>query len=77
MQADFLAEYNAQIEGRNLRTFLHQANPNKFYMLEYLLEIHIKKKDKILVFIDTIEILVDYAKRLNHPYISGEVSEYE
>lgn len=41
---------------------LYTANPNKFYILKYLLDIHQKKKDKILVFIDTVEILIDYAK---------------
>ena len=56
---------------------LYTANPNKFYILKYLLDIHQKKKDKILVFIDTVEILIDYAKWLECPYISGEVSEYE
>lgn len=29
------------------------------------------------MFIDTVEILVEYAKWLECPYISGEVSEYE
>ena len=41
---------------------LYTANPNKFYILKYLLDIHHKKKDKILVFIDTVEILIDYAQ---------------
>ncbi len=38
---------------------------------------HKAKGDKILVFIDLVEILVEYAFRLEAPYISGEVSEYE
>lgn len=56
---------------------MYSGNPNKFIALQYLINIHKKRGDKILVFIDTIDILVEYARLLNYPYISGELKHYE
>ncbi len=40
---------------------IYSANPNKFKVLEYLINAHKAKGDKILVFIDLVEILIEYA----------------
>jgi len=64
-------------ENKNSKTLLPVANPNKFKILKHLINLHAKRGDKILVFIDAIEILNEYSRLLNCPYISGEVSEYE
>ena len=57
--------------------YLQTGNPNKFIVLQYLIEVHKNRGDKILVFIDTIDILIEFARLLGYPYICGEVSEYE
>lgn len=46
-------------------------------MLQYLIEAHRKRGDRILVFVDTIDILTEFARRLNYPYISGDIKTYE
>ena len=63
--------------GRNARNYLHSGNPNKFLVLQYLIEIHKKRGDKILIFIDYVDILIKYATVLGYPYISGELKHYE
>lgn len=60
-----------------MAVYLYTANPNKFIVLQHLINLHKSRGDKILVFIDTIDILIEYAKLLNYPYICGDVKEYE
>lgn len=74
----FMNEYLKKNEfGRNMGIYMYTANPNKFIVLQYLIEIHRARGDKILVFIDTIDILIEFARMLNYPYICGELKNYE
>ena len=74
----FMNEYLKKNEfGRNMAIYLYTANPNKFIVLQYLIEIHRARGDKILVFIDTIDILIEWARMLNYPYICGDLKNYE
>lgn len=57
--------------------YLYTANPNKFIVIQYLINLHKSRGDKILIFIDTIDILLEFAQMLNVPFISGVVAEYE
>lgn len=43
----------------------------------YLVKLHEARGDKIMIFCDHIFALKEYAKNLNIPYISGEVSDKE
>lgn len=61
----------------NKRISLYTGNPNKFMVLQYLIRIHLKKGHKILVFIDSIDILINYATRMKQPYICGDLKHYE
>ena len=62
---------------KNIKTYLYSGNPNKFLAIQYLIDMHVKKGHKILVFIDSIDILLEYAKKLNYPYMCGDVKDYE
>ncbi len=42
-----------------------------------MIDLHRARGDKILVFIDTIDILIEFATLLGFPYICGDVQEYE
>ena len=46
-------------------------------VLQHLIDIHKSRGDKILIFIDYVDILVEYARRLGYPYISGDLKNYE
>lgn len=78
MSEEFLKEYRKKNDmGKNKRIFLYTGNPNKFFALQYLIKVHLGRGDKILVFIDSIDILIQYAKILKQPYICGELKQYE
>lgn len=62
---------------KNMKTFLYSGNPNKFLVIQYLIDLHVKKGHKILVFIDSIDILIEYAKKLSYPYMCGDVKDNE
>lgn len=46
-------------------------------MLQHLIKFHESKGHKILVFVDNIAILKDYALLLGRPYICGEIPSQE
>lgn len=78
MTKEFQDEFNKRDStSKNKRIFLYTANPNKFIALQYLIRIHLKRGDKILVFIDSIDILIHYAKAMKQPYICGDLKSYE
>jgi len=61
----------------NNKKQLYICNPNKFISCQYLVEMHEKRGDKIIVFSDDIFALKWLARYLERPYISGEVSQQE
>lgn len=76
----FKREYEIKREGdfaRNLGMYLYTANPNKFIVLQYLITLHRAMGHKILIFIDTIDVLVEFATRLKYPFIIGQMSNFE
>ena len=74
----FKKEYERRkLYGSTMGIYLQTGNPNKFIVLQYLIEVHKNRGDKILIFIDTIDILIEFARLLGYPYICGDVSEYE
>ena len=74
----FMNEYRINKGGRhNVRKDLYTGNPNKFRILQYLIDYHKKEEHKILIFSDTLGILRKYAKILKYPYIDSEVKSYE
>lgn len=41
--------------------YLYTGNPNKFIVIQYLINLHKSRGDKILIFVDTIDILLEFA----------------
>ena len=52
-------------------------NPNKFRICQYLIKLHEKRNDKIIIFSDNVFALMHYAIKLNCPYIYGPTSQNE
>lgn len=72
MTPEFYKEYlNAKPKAKMA---LYVNNPNKFLACQYLINLHESRGDKIIVFSDNLFALKTYAKKLNKPYISGEVA---
>ena len=74
MTPQFYKEY---YKNSDLKQALYYNNPNKFMACHYLMKLHEARGDKIMIFCDHIFALKKYAKKLNIPYISGEVGERE
>jgi DNA excision repair protein ERCC-3 len=78
MTDEFMKEYKAKGDfGKNKAMYLYTGNPNKFFAIQYLIKMHVAHGDKILVFIDSIEILMNFAKILGYPFISGDLKNFE
>jgi DNA excision repair protein ERCC-3 len=78
MSDEFMKEYKAKGDfGRNKGMYLYTGNPNKFFAIQYLIKMHVAHGDKILVFIDSIDILMHFAKILGYPFISGDLKNFE
>jgi DNA excision repair protein ERCC-3 len=58
-----------------LRELLYASNPNKYYVIKRLLEVH--KGKKVLVFADKLFSLKYFATNLKKLFICGEVSNIE
>ena len=71
-----MKEYQRQKEYWK-KTLLYLANPEKFFVLQYLIRYHEARKDKILVFSDNIFLLTKYAKLLNRLCLHGKISHDE
>ena len=78
MTDEFMSEYlnKSSKFGKNKAEYLYTGNPNKYQIVQYLIELH-KKNDKILIFIDKIKILKCWAEELKYPYICGDTKAYE
>ena len=63
--------------GKNLPVRLYTGNPNKFLVLQHLVRLHESKGHKVLVFLDNIFILKEYAAMLGKPYVCGEIPNQE
>lgn len=78
MTEEFMNEYKNQTNwGRSKQMYLYTGNPNKFLAVQYLIQEHAKRGDKVLVFIDSIDILTEFAKILKYPFICGDMKHSE
>lgn len=78
MTDEFMKEYKSNSDfGKNKSMYLYTGNPNKFFVIQYLIKMHVAHGHKILVFIDSIEILMNFAKTLGYPFISGDLKNFE
>ena len=78
MTDEFFSEYKSDANmGKSKSMYLYTGNPNKFLAVQYLIHEHAKRGDKILVFIDSIDILVEFAKTLRYPFICGDMKHSE
>jgi len=75
MTPEFYAEY--LLENTRKRTLLYVMNPKKFQACQYLIRYHEERGDKIIVFSDNVHALVEYAKKLQKPYIYGGTGQQE
>ncbi|CAO3679137.1 unnamed protein product [Umbelopsis ramanniana] len=75
MTPEFYAEY--LLENTRKRTLLYVMNPRKFQACQYLIRYHEERGDKIIVFSDNVHALVEYAKKLQKPYIYGGTGQQE
>ncbi|KAI8065782.1 P-loop containing nucleoside triphosphate hydrolase protein [Gongronella butleri] len=75
MTPEFYKEY--LYENNRKRTLLYVMNPKKFQACQYLIKYHEARGDKIIVFSDNVYALVEYARKLNKPYIYGGTGQQE
>ncbi|KAI8973900.1 P-loop containing nucleoside triphosphate hydrolase protein [Pilobolus umbonatus] len=75
MTPEFYKEY--LYENSRKRTLLYVMNPKKFQACQYLIGYHERRGDKIIVFSDNVYALIEYAKKLNKPYIYGGTGQQE
>eukprot|EP01029_Cantina_marsupialis_P002502 TRINITY_DN123348_c0_g1_i1.p1 TRINITY_DN123348_c0_g1~~TRINITY_DN123348_c0_g1_i1.p1 ORF type:complete len:751 (+),score=192.64 TRINITY_DN123348_c0_g1_i1:99-2351(+) len=79
MTAGFYREYLNMYHSKNKRRaeVLAVMNPNKFRTCHRLLQYHIARNDKIIIFSDSIPALTHYSRTLNLFMIHGGVSSQE
>jgi DNA excision repair protein ERCC-3 len=78
MTDEFMKEYKGKADhGKNKGIYLYTGNPNKFLVVQYLIKMHAAQGDKILVFIDSIEILTEFARILGYPFLYGKMKHHE
>ncbi len=53
---------------------LYVSNPNKYVACQYLIQKHEKRGDKIIVFFNSVNALLSYAKRLHKNVIYGKTN---
>ncbi|RUP09025.1 component of the holoenzyme form of RNA polymerase transcription factor [Jimgerdemannia flammicorona] len=75
MTPEFYREYLR--ENSRKRTLLYVMNPKKFQACQYLIRYHEERGDKIIVFSDNVYALIQYAKKLEKPYIYGGTGQQE
>lgn len=61
----------------NKKIVLYVNNPNKFMACQYLINLHERRGDKIIVFSDNLFALEKYAIILKKPFIHSKVSDRE
>ena len=59
------------------RVRLHTGNPTKIRALKYLIEVHEARNDTIIVFCDSVPVLMEVAKYINRPIIHGKLPARE
>ncbi|ORY49792.1 DNA repair helicase rad25 [Rhizoclosmatium globosum] len=69
MTKEFYKEYLGQSSRK--RQLLYVMNPSKIQVCQYLIEMHERLGDKVIVFSDNVFALKHYATKLNRPYIYG------
>jgi len=74
MTKDFKEEYKkaAQLKEGAKKKALYLGNPEKFFVLQYLLKYHEDRGDKILVFSHDITVLKYYSRTLGKPKLHGK-----
>lgn len=83
MTKEFYAEYISHSTGSRSRVqrLLYTLNPRKFRSCEYLVNYHVKRGDKIIIFSDDVPALILYCEALQKvvevPYIYGGTREDE
>ncbi|KAI8872710.1 DNA repair helicase rad25 [Ramicandelaber brevisporus] len=75
MTSEFYSEYLKETSRK--KTLLYVMNPHKFQACQYLMEHHERRGDKIIIFSDNVFALVEYARRLNRPFIHGGTAHGE
>ncbi|KAJ2552043.1 DNA repair helicase RAD25 [Coemansia sp. RSA 1933] len=70
--------YKAYLEEQSRkRVLIYVMNPNKFRACQYLIRYHANRGDKIIVFVDNVFALIEYARTLKLPYIYGGTPQQE
>mmetsp|Transcript_10801 Transcript_10801/g.16259 ORF Transcript_10801/g.16259 Transcript_10801/m.16259 type:complete len:444 (+) Transcript_10801:1-1332(+) len=78
MNNDFYRYYlYMQETNKKAAVLLSDFNPNKFRCMQYLIHVHEKRGDKVLVFSDNIPLLKHCAKTLVKPFIYGKTGNQE
>lgn len=75
MTTHFYAAYLRQNSRK--RRVIAIMNPIKFQITQYLINMHEKRGDKIIVFSDNVHALRSYALKLGKPFIYGPTSQQE
>jgi len=77
MTGPFMGEYLKPSANARLKQLLYVMNPSKLCAVEYLVNFHEARGDKIIVFSDLVYSLKLYADILKKPLIYGETPEKE
>jgi len=75
MMPEFFVKYIDSVGTTKDR--LYVANPYKYIACQWLIEKHEKRGDKIIVFADSLFVLLKYADRMNRPKIYSKTSTEE
>lgn len=77
MTGPFMGEYLKPNTNARLKQLLYVMNPTKLRTVQYLVNFHEERGDKIIVFSDLVYSLKLYADMLKKPLIYGETPEKE
>ena len=77
MTGPFMKEYLSANHNSRLKQLLYVMNPSKLRAVEFLVNFHEARGDKIIVFSDLVYSLKLYADMLKKPLIYGETPERE
>ena len=75
MTPEFYREYLRSSHA--IQRLLYAMNPNKFRSCEFLMRWHEQRGDKVIIFSDNVFALREYARRLDRPWIDGDVKQNE
>ena len=74
MTADFYREYLTHQRNEVKKRVLVSANPNKVDALDALIQYHMDRRDKIYVFCDYVDVLVNLSSLFGFPAVYGDIS---